>query len=205
MQAPIIATFRKPEWEERIKENAARVAYWAYILRLYETEYANVPLEARPLSFRRWHVISPCVSCGANTGECRKTPQAPRPKPNAPSPTPQAPTPQAQRLKPNAPSPLRKRTHCSSRCWVPGNTCDTCEGQVSAPGTYCVKPHSRCITAHLCIHSGSAHVPPFTCARHRVSPPPLILAWFSLVLLCALVAKMTTDAVFAVRDAICER
>ena len=103
MQAPIIATFIKPKWPQRIKEHAARVAYWAYILRLYETEYANIPLEAP----RTWHVMSPCVSCGANTGECRKTPQAQRPKPNAP-------TPQAQRPKPNAPSPLRKRTHCSS-------------------------------------------------------------------------------------------
>ena len=100
MQAPIIATFKKPEWEERIEENAARVAYWAYILRLYETEYANIPLEAP----RTWHVISPCVSCGANTGECRKTPQAQRP--NAPSPTPQRP-------KPNAPSPT-PRAHCAN-------------------------------------------------------------------------------------------
>jgi hypothetical protein len=52
-------TYALPTLAERRTQPAARVAYFAHVVREHERQFAGVPFEQRT-----WHVIAMCASCG---------------------------------------------------------------------------------------------------------------------------------------------
>ena len=57
------STWVTPTLEQRRAERAARLAFFAQIVKEYERLFAGVPFELRD-----WHVVSMCNGCGMNTG-----------------------------------------------------------------------------------------------------------------------------------------
>ena len=52
-------TYALPTLAERRAQPAARIAYFAHVVREHERQFAGVPFEQRT-----WHVVAMCVSCG---------------------------------------------------------------------------------------------------------------------------------------------
>jgi len=62
-------TYALPTMAERRTQPAARIAYFAHVVREHERQFAGVPFEQRA-----WHVIAMCVSCGHLTGGSAQKP-----------------------------------------------------------------------------------------------------------------------------------
>jgi hypothetical protein len=56
-------TYALPTLAERRTQAAARVAYFAHVVREHQRQFAGVPFEQRT-----WHVVAMCVSCGRSAG-----------------------------------------------------------------------------------------------------------------------------------------
>ena len=56
-------TYAMPTLAERRTQRAARIAYFAHVVREHERQFAGVPFEQRT-----WHVVAMCVSSGKSTG-----------------------------------------------------------------------------------------------------------------------------------------